>query len=77
MRSRNFIDIGRAWQILYERDCFELSMRCHCVLAASMEFTLRPYQAYATTMVRPCHVEEDHTTLLTGSVVAYYVNALS
>ena len=54
-RSRDFID---------ERDrdakgCSTISLRCHqrhCVLAAFMEFSLRYYHAYATTMVRPCHV---------------------
>ena len=39
-----------------EKDCARLSMRCHCVLTTSMEFSLRPNHAYATAMVSPCHV---------------------
>ena len=54
-----------------------LSLRCQCVHAISMEFYLRPYHAYATTMVRSCHVGEDRTSLLTDSVGAYHVHASS
>ena len=32
-----------------------------------MEFSLRPYHAYVTAMVRSCHVGEDRTMLLTCS----------
>ena len=35
MRSGNLIDVGRAWQ---RRDCFMLSLRCHCKHAMPMEF---------------------------------------
>ena len=41
----------------------------------SMEFSLRPYHPYATTMVCPCHFGEDSTTLLTGSVGGYHVHS--
>ena len=51
-----------------EIGCSTLSLCGHYVLATSMEFSLRPYHAYATTMVHSCQVGEDHTTLLTGSV---------
>ena len=58
-----------------EKGCSTLSQRCHCVLATSMECSLRPYHADVTTMLRPCHVEEDRTTLLIGSVGAYHFHA--
>ena len=54
-----------------------LSLRCQCVHATSMEFYLRPYHTFTTTMVRSCHVGEDRTLLLTGSVGAYHVHASS
>ena len=60
-----------------ERSRRKLALRSHCVLAMSMEFSIRPYHAYATTMVRPSHVREDGTTFFTGSVGAYHVNAQS
>ena len=72
-RSKNFIDVVRGG--VDEKGCSTLSLRYHCVLAASMEFSLRPYHTYATTEVRSSHVGEDHTTLLTGSVGAYHVHA--
>ena len=60
-----------------EKGCSRLSLHCHWTLAMSMELSLRPDHAYATIMVRPCHVGEDCTTLLTGSVGAYNVHAHS
>ena len=42
-----------------ERDCFALSLRCHCVLAVYMEFSIRRHHAYTKTAVRPCHIGED------------------
>ena len=65
----------RAWQgreiLLYALTALPLG------LATSMEFSLRPYHAYDTTMVRPCHVGEDRTTLLICSVGANHVYARS
>ena len=47
------------------------------VLATSMELFLQPYQTYATTMVRPCHVGVDGNTLLTGAVGGYHAHVRS
>ena len=55
----------------------KIALRPHCVLATSVEFFLRPYTACAASMVRPCYVGEDRTTLLACSIGAHHVHARS
>ena len=55
------------------KDCISFSLRCHCVLATSIEFSPRPFHASAMTMVRSCHVVEDSITLLTRSFGSVHV----
>ena len=52
-----------------EKDCLRLSMRCHCVLATSMEIST--CQAYATTMVRPCHVVKSFFVMFMIPIVLF------
>ena len=52
------------------------SVRFRGVLATSLEFSPRPYLAYATTLIRLGHVGEDRAALLTRSVGAYHVHAV-
>ena len=63
----------RAWSGLHGHTC---SQGVVPTSLASTEFSLQSYNAYATTMVPPCHVEEDRTKLLTGSVGAYHFHAV-
>ena len=64
----DFTDVVQAW-CGRER----ITFRSHCVLAMSIEFTPRPFQASAMTTVRSCHVVEDSITLLICSFGALHV----
>ena len=55
------------------KDCISLSLRCHCVLATSIEFSPRPFNTSAMSMVRPGHVVEDSITLFTRSFGSLHV----
>ena len=56
----------------------KIILHCHSVTTGCLLHPLSfSSHSYATTMVRPGHVGEDQTMLLTVSVVAYHFYALS
>ena len=55
------------------KDCILFSLRCHCFLATSIEFSPRPFHAPAMTMVHSCHVVEDSITLFTRSFGSLHI----
>ena len=55
------------------KDQIAFSLRCHCVLATTIEFSPRPFYVSAMTILRSCHAVEDAITLFIGSFGLLYV----